>query len=56
VLGLVNVLVFWRILDPQVASAGSPWQMIYLGLAGGVLVAAGLAGHLGGKLVFGGRS
>lgn len=56
VLGLANILVFWRILDPQVASSGSPWQLVYLGLAAGMLAAAGIAGHLGGKLVFGTRS
>lgn len=55
VLAAVNVLVFWRLLDPQVAAAGSPTQLIYLGVAGGALAAAGIAGHLGGKLVHGTR-
>jgi len=28
---------------------------MYLGIAAGLLAAAGIAGHLGGKLVFGSR-
>lgn len=55
VLALVNVLVFWRLLDPEVLAEGSPTRLIYLGVAAGMLAAAGLAGHLGGKLVFGPR-
>jgi len=55
VLASVNVLVFWRLLDPQVLADGSPNQLIYLGIAGAALAAAGIAGHLGGKLVFGSR-
>lgn len=55
VLALVNVLVFWRLLDPTVASDGSPYQLVYFGLAVVMLGAAGVAGHLGGKLVFGTR-
>lgn len=55
VLGAVNVLVFWRLIDPAVMAEGSPSRLIYLGIAGGMLAAAGLAGHLGGKLVFGPR-
>ena len=55
VLGAVNVLVFWRLLDPGVMLEGSPTRLIYLGIAAGMLVAVGIAGHLGGKLVFGAR-
>ncbi len=55
VLASVSVLVFWRLLDPQVLAAGSPNQLIYLGITGAALAAAGIAGHLGGKLVFGSR-
>jgi rubredoxin len=55
VLGTVNVLVFWRLLDPDVMAEGSPSRLIYLGVALGMLGATGLAGHLGGKLVFGAR-
>ncbi|MFW2365217.1 MAG: rubredoxin-like domain-containing protein [Desulforhopalus sp.] len=55
VLAAVNVLVFWRLLDPTVASEGSPYQLVYLGVAVAMVGAAGVAGHLGGKLVFGAR-
>jgi rubredoxin len=55
VLGAVNVLVFWRLLDPGVMAEGSPSRLIYLGIAAGMLAAVGIAGHLGGKLVFGAR-
>lgn len=55
VLAAVNVLVFWRLLDPAVASEGSPYQLAYFGVAVAMLGAAGVAGHLGGKLVFGAR-
>lgn len=55
VLALVNVLVFWRLIDPDVVAEGSPTKLIYLGIAAVMLGAVGLAGHLGGKLVFGSR-
>jgi rubredoxin/uncharacterized membrane protein len=55
VLGTVNVLVFWRLLDPQVLAEGSPSRLIYLGIALGMLAVTGLAGYLGGKLAFGAR-
>ena len=55
VLASVNILVFWRIIDPGVVAEGSPVKWIYLGIAALLLGAAGLAGHLGGKLVFGSR-
>lgn len=55
VLGSVNVLVFWPLIDPQVIQDGSQYQLIYLGVAGLMLGAAGIAGHLGGKLVFASR-
>ena len=55
VLAATNVLVFWRLLDPGVVAEGSPSRYIYLGVAAGNLAAAGIAGFLGGKLVFGTR-
>jgi len=55
VLAATNVLVFWRIIDPEVAAADSPVKWIYFGVAALLLAAAGLAGHLGGKLAFGSR-
>ncbi|MBE0584137.1 MAG: DUF2231 domain-containing protein, partial [Desulfofustis sp.] len=43
-------MIVWRLVDPQVLA--SPGRWIYL-LLGAVMVAAvGLAGHMGGKLVF----
>ena len=48
-------LVVWRIIDPTVADAGSINRLVYLGLSLAMLAAAGIAGHLGGKLVFGAR-
>jgi uncharacterized membrane protein len=51
----VNVLVFWRLLDPTVFTEGSPYQLVYLAIAGVMVGAAGISGHLGGKLVFASR-
>ncbi len=55
ILALLSVLVFWRFIDPQVAAEGSPSRFIYLGISLLVLAVAGLAGYLGGKLLFGRR-
>lgn len=55
VLATTNILVFWRLIDPAVLAEGSPSRYIYLGVAAGMLAAVGIAGHLGGKLVFGAR-
>ncbi len=55
ILGTTNVLVFWRLIDPGVATEASPSRMTYLGVAAVMLAAVALAGHLGGKLVFGSR-
>ncbi len=49
------VLVVWRIVDPTVTDAGSANRLVYLGLSVGMLAAVAIAGHLGGKLVFGVR-
>jgi rubredoxin/uncharacterized membrane protein len=49
------VLVAWRFIEPGVAEADSPFRLIYFGVAVVMLVATGIAGHLGGKLVFGTR-
>lgn len=55
VLFATNVLVFWRLIDPAVLAAESPYRLMYLGVAVLLLAAAGIAGHLGGKLVFAAR-
>ncbi len=48
-------LVGWRFLVPTVAGADSPYRLIYLGIALIMLLAAAIAGNIGGKLVFGAR-
>lgn len=55
VLASVNILVFWRVIDPAVAAEGSVSQMVYFAVAAVALSAAGIAGHLGGKLAFASR-
>jgi rubredoxin/uncharacterized membrane protein len=49
------VLVAWRFVEPGVAGVDSPFRLIYFGIAAVMLAATGIAGHLGGKLVFGTR-
>jgi rubredoxin/uncharacterized membrane protein len=51
----LSILVLWRFIDSGVVGAESPYRWIYLGLAVVMVGAAGIAGHLGGKLVFGSR-
>lgn len=46
-------MVVWRLVDPAVAS--SPGRWIYLVICLVSVAGAGLAGHMGGKLVFGSR-
>ncbi len=53
VLITLTAMVIWRIFDPVVAASANRWIYLLVGL---VLVGAvGLAGHMGGKLVFGTR-
>ncbi len=49
------ILVAWRIIEPGVAGPDSPFRLIYFGIAAVMLAATAVAGHLGGKLVFGSR-
>lgn len=49
---VTTLLVLWRIIDTDIALSGGIGGWIYLGLGGLDLAAAGIAGHLGGKLVF----
>lgn len=51
----LTVLIAWRFFEPGVAEVDSPFRLIYFGIAVVMLVATGIAGHLGGKLVFGTR-
>lgn len=52
---LLFILVIWRAARPDVVAepSGGRWLFVLLALV--LLGAVGLAGHLGGKLVFGGR-
>ncbi len=53
VMVLLSLMVLWRFIDPQIGLSGGTGSWIYLGMGGVVLAAVGIAGHLGGKLVFG---
>ena len=44
------VSVIWYLIDPEVLSSSKGWVFILLNLV--MLAAAGIAGHIGGKLVF----
>ncbi|MCG6931221.1 MAG: rubredoxin-type Fe(Cys)4 protein [Desulfofustis sp.] len=46
-------LVVWRLVDPSVASSPGRWTYLVICLVS--VAGAGLAGHMGGKLVFGAR-
>lgn len=49
------ILTGWRLFYPDVATPASPIKWVYFSISLIMLAAAGLAGHLGGKLVFGSR-
>ena len=49
------ILLIWRYNDPGVLHSDSPARWLFLVMHFFMLAAAGLAGHLGGKLVFGKR-
>jgi len=49
------VLMVWRYNDPTIMDVASPSRWIFLLVAVVMLATAGLAGHLGGKLVFDNR-
>jgi len=50
---LLLFLVIWHIVQPAVLTSASSGRFFYTLLALAVLAGAGIAGHLGGKLVFG---
>ncbi len=52
VFALSFILVFWRIINPDITVDASSGRMLYLGLYLLMLGAAAAAGHMGGKLVF----
>ena len=53
VLVTLIAMVVWRLIDPEVAMSAGRWTYLGIGLVS--VAAAGLAGHMGGKLVFGSR-
>lgn len=50
---LLTLLVIWRLVQPAVMSTPSSGRIIFILLALLLLAAVGIAGHMGGKLVFG---
>lgn len=52
---LLLILVCWRLIVPDVMGSESSMRWIYIGLTLVMVAVVGLAGHLGGKLVFGSR-
>jgi uncharacterized membrane protein len=55
VLFTLLILVIWRVVNPAVTDPGSADRLFYLGISIVMLAAAGIAGFLGGRLVFAGR-
>lgn len=51
----ILILAGWRFINPEVTAPTSPIRWLYLSISLIMLVAVGIAGHLGGKLVFGSR-
>lgn len=49
---LLTLMICWRLIDSSVPLAGTAESWIYFGLGAVALAAVGIAGHLGGKLVF----
>jgi hypothetical protein len=49
----VLAMVIWRLIEPGVASSPGRWTYLLICLI--CVAGAGLAGHMGGKLVFGAR-
>jgi hypothetical protein len=52
---LLLTLIIWRAVQPDIVTTASQGRWVFLALAVLLLSAVGLAGHMGGKLVFGGR-
>lgn len=52
----LTILILWRVADPAIVTASSSGRWLYILLALILLSAVGLAGHMGGKLVFGSRN
>lgn len=52
---LLCTLIVWRIVQPDIVTIASTGRWIFLGLSCLLVGAVGIAGHIGGKLVFGNR-
>lgn len=52
---LLLVLSIWRAVQPEILTTPSTGRWVFLGLSVVLVAAVGGAGHMGGKLVFGGR-
>lgn len=52
---LLCILIAWRAAQPEVITTASSGRWFFLFLSVLLLGAVGIAGHLGGKLVFGGK-
>ena len=55
VFATVLILAGWQFINPGVVAEGSSTKWVYFSICLIMLAAAGIAGHLGGKLVFGSR-
>ena len=49
------ILIFWRVVNPDILNEPGSGRWLFLLFAIALLAAVGLAGHMGGKLVFGNR-
>lgn len=52
---ILPLLIIWQFIQPEIVVKPLTGRWIYLGLSLLLLAAVGLAGHMGGKLVFGNR-
>lgn len=52
---ILPILVIWPVIQPEIIVNPISGRWVYLGLSFLLLAAVGLAGHMGGKLVFGNR-
>jgi len=52
---LLVVLIVWRVVQPEIMTTASTGRWVFLGLSVLLVGAVGVAGHIGGKLVFGSR-
>ena len=53
--GILTGLVVWRIIEPDIFTNDSADRYLFLGWSVLLLAVVGLAGHLGGQLVFAGK-